>query len=92
MYLGYVIMRDGIKTDPKKVQGIMDPGRPKTTTEARVLINMVQYYRDMWPMRSHILAPLIEASSSSKVERYYGMMIWKSPSRKSRICSTLRTY
>ena len=24
-------MRDGIKTDPKKVQGIMDPGRPKTS-------------------------------------------------------------
>ena len=45
--LGYVITREGIKPDPKKVQGIMDLGRPSTTTEARALIGMVQYYRDM---------------------------------------------
>ena len=34
-YLGYVITREGIKTDPKKVQSIMDIGRPTTTTLAR---------------------------------------------------------
>ena len=33
-YLGYVITWDVIKPDPKKVQGIMDLGRPTTTTEA----------------------------------------------------------
>ena len=31
-YLGYVITREGIKPDPKKVQGIMDLGGPATTT------------------------------------------------------------
>ena len=31
-YLGYVITQDGIKTDPKKVQGVMDLGEPSTTT------------------------------------------------------------
>ena len=39
--LGNVIIKDGIKHYPKKVQGIMDLGRPNTTTEARFLINMV---------------------------------------------------
>ena len=34
-YLGYIITREGIKTEPKKVQGIMDIGRPATTTEAQ---------------------------------------------------------
>ena len=58
-YLGYVITRGGIKPDPKEVQGIMDIRRPATTTEAQAPIGMVQYYRDMCPMRSHILAPLI---------------------------------
>ena len=41
IYLGYVITREGIKPEPKKVQGIMDIGRPATTTEARSLIGMV---------------------------------------------------
>ena len=46
-YLVYVITREGIKPDPEKVQGIMDLGRPATTTEARALIVMVQYFRYM---------------------------------------------
>ena len=40
-YLGYVITREGIKPNPKKVQGIMDIGRPTTTTEARFIIGMM---------------------------------------------------
>ena len=60
-YLGYVITREGIKPDPRKVQGIMDIGQPATTNESRFLIGMVQYYRDMLPRRADILAPLTEA-------------------------------
>ena len=65
-YLGYLITREGIKPDPKKVKGIMDIGRPATNTESRALICMVQYYRDMWPKISHVLAPLTEAASGPK--------------------------
>ena len=48
-YLGFVITREDIKHDLKKVQGIMDLGRSDTTTEAQELIGMVQYCKDMWP-------------------------------------------
>ena len=65
-YLGYVITREGIKPDPNKVQGIMDIGRPTTTTESQALIGMAHYYRDMWTRRSHILASLTETYSSPK--------------------------
>jgi hypothetical protein len=65
-YLGYIITRKGIKPDPKKIQGILDLERPKTTTECRALLGLVQYYRDMWQRRSHILTPLTEASSGPK--------------------------
>ena len=57
-YLGYDITMEGIKLDPKKVQGIVDIGQPATTTEAQALIGMVQYYRDMCTGRSHVLDPL----------------------------------
>ena len=46
-YLGYAITREGINPEPKKVQGIMDLGRTYTNTEARSIIDMVKYYRDM---------------------------------------------
>ena len=68
-YLGYVITREVIKPDPKIVQGMMDLRRPATTTEARALLLMVQYYRDMWPRRSHISAPMTEASRGRKGRR-----------------------
>ena len=42
-YLGYVMKWEGIKLYPVKVQGVMDLGKPTTTTESRVLIGMVQY-------------------------------------------------
>ena len=44
----------------------MDLGLPITTTESLSLIGMAQYYMCMWPMWSHILAPLEEASSGPK--------------------------
>ena len=68
-YLRYVITRKCIKPDPNKVQGIMDLGRPATTTENRALIGMVHFYRDMWRSWSHILAPLKEAASDPKVRK-----------------------
>ena len=57
-YLGYLITQEVIKTDPNKVHGIMYVGLPTTTTEARALIGMVQYYRYVWPRQYHIISPL----------------------------------
>ena len=44
----------------------MDIGIPATNTEAQALIGMVQYYRYIWPIQSHVLAPLTEAASGTK--------------------------
>ena len=65
-YLVYVITWEGIEPYPNKLQGIMDLKRPITTTEARALVFVVQYYRDVCPRRSHILVPLKEVSSGPK--------------------------
>lgn len=65
-YLGYIISVDGLKPDPKKVQGILDLEKPKTAKEMKSLIGMIQFYRDMWKRRSHILSPLIDSASGKK--------------------------
>lgn len=42
-YPGCIVSRDGIKPNPKKIQGIMDLDHPKTMTEVKSLVGMVQY-------------------------------------------------
>ena len=57
-YLGYWISRDGIQPLTSKVEAIQRIAPPKTKRELRRFIGIVNYYRDMWTRRSHILAPL----------------------------------
>ncbi|GFH61170.1 hypothetical protein CTEN210_17646 [Chaetoceros tenuissimus] len=57
-YLGYIISTDGILPDQKKVEAILNIDRPKTVKDIRRLLGMIQYYRDVWPKQSEILAPL----------------------------------
>ena len=42
-YLGYIISLDGVKPDPKKIQGITDLTKPQTTKEMKSLIGMIQF-------------------------------------------------
>ncbi len=59
-YLGYVLTRDGIKPQPKKVQAILALNLPKNEKKLRHFLGMVQYYRDMWARHSEMLAPLTD--------------------------------
>jgi hypothetical protein len=69
-YLGYIVTRDGIKPQPKKVEAILNIRSPRTLRQLKSLLGMVQYYRDMWPKRSHILAPLTTASSTKNQKKF----------------------
>ena len=42
-YLGYIITKEGIRPDPKKVEAIKQMKRPTTVTKVRRLVGMVQY-------------------------------------------------
>jgi hypothetical protein len=57
-YLGYWITREGIQPMPKKVEAIMDIAEPCTRRELCSFQNIVNYYREMWIRRSHVLALL----------------------------------
>jgi hypothetical protein len=59
-YLGYILTREGIKPQPKKVQAILTLNPPTNVKELRHFLGMVQYYRDMWARRSEMLAPLTD--------------------------------
>jgi hypothetical protein len=59
-HLGYILARDGIKPQPKKVQAILALNPPNNVKILQQFLGMVQYYRDMWQKRSEMLAPLTD--------------------------------
>jgi hypothetical protein len=62
-YLGYWITRNGIQPVHKKVEAIQCIAPPTTKKQVRSFIGLINYYRDMWPRRSEILAPLTRLTS-----------------------------
>jgi hypothetical protein len=73
-YLGYLINRKGVRPTMKKVEAIMKIYAPKTRKQLRSFIGMVNYfndYREMWPQRSHLLAPLSSLTSAKSKWVYW---------------------
>jgi hypothetical protein len=64
-YLGYLINRKAIRPTIKMVEGIIKIDAPKTRKQLRSFIGMANYYRDMWPQRLHLLAPLSSLTLST---------------------------
>ena len=63
-YLGYHISRNGIKPINAKVEAINNIATPTTRKQLRKFIGMVNFYRDMWIHRSHVMAPLTQLTST----------------------------
>jgi hypothetical protein len=57
-YLGYVLTRDGIKSQSDKVRAILAIKLPTGVKQLRHFLGMVQYYHDLSARWSNILAPL----------------------------------
>ena len=63
--VGYLINQEGVRPTMKKVEAIKNLATHKTRKQLRSFIGMVNYYRDMWPKQSHLLAPLTNLTSKN---------------------------
>lgn len=76
-YLGYMITPTGIKPIPKKIEAIIRLQRPKTVKQLKSFLGMVNFYRDTWAKRSHILAPLSDLISELGAKNKHKRLTWK---------------
>jgi hypothetical protein len=58
-YLGFIVSKDGVKPNPKKVEAIKSMPPPKSVREVRGFIGTCSYYRRFIPNFSQIAEPLI---------------------------------
>ena len=71
-YLGYLLTDKGLKPQPKKVEAMKRIKPPKTSKQLKQFLGMVNFYRDIWEKRSHILAPLSKLSNVKGKEYIWG--------------------
>lgn len=57
-YLGFVVGRAGLRTDPDKVTAMVNFPKPKTTTEIKRFVGMCSWYRRFIPHFSTLMSPI----------------------------------
>lgn len=65
-WLGHIISTDGIRPNPEKIAPILKLAFPRTVTELRSFIGMVNFYRNFWRKRAELMAPLTALCGRSK--------------------------
>ena len=78
-YLGHIVSKEGVSTDPDKITAVTEWPHPTTVTEVRSFLGFVSYYRRFIPNFSKVAKPLnrllqnIEGTSSQKKKfKVYG--------------------
>ena len=65
-FLGYIVTKEGIHTDPEKIKKIVDYPRPTTITQIRSFLGIASYYRRFIKDFAAIARPLHEQTKTKK--------------------------
>ena len=60
-YLGHLVTREGVLPDRSNIKAILDCPAPKTRTQVRSFVGMVQYYGDYVELLAELAAPPVRA-------------------------------
>ena len=69
-FLGHVVSRDGVSTDPDKIQKVRDCPSPTDLHEVRSVVGLMSYYRRFMPHFSEVAKPLIKLTEKDQDFRW----------------------
>ena len=75
-YLGHIVSKDGIATDPRKIEAIQKWPQPKTVTDVRSFTGFTNYYRKFIKGYAKIARPLHELTSGDNTKRKHQKVDW----------------
>ena len=64
-FLGHLLTKDGLRTDPEKIRAVRDFPKPETVTDVRSFLGLAGYYRKFVPNFAKIARPLHQLFSIS---------------------------
>jgi hypothetical protein len=65
-FLGFIITRDGVKMDPKKVEAVVNWPQPKNVTEVQEFMGFANFYRRFIKGYSGVATPLTNLTKKDK--------------------------
>ena len=75
-YLGHIVSKEGIETDPKKISAICDWPQPLTVTKVCNFLGFTNYYRKFIHMYMHITKPLNTFVSGDNAKSKKKLVEW----------------
>ena len=70
-YLGYTLSSKGIKPQNQKILAVLALAEPNNKRQLRSFLGFINFYRQLWYHRSHIISPLT-AITSEKAKWTWG--------------------
>ena len=75
-YLGHIVSKVGIETDPKKIQDMKDWPWPETVTDVRQLLGFTNYYRKFIKQYAVVANPLNKPTSGENAKKKNKRVEW----------------
>ena len=77
-YLGHIVSKVGIETDPKKIQDSQECPRPETVTDVRQFLGFTSYYREFIKHYAVVANPLNKLISGDNAKKKNKKVEWAS--------------